>query len=99
MTVCQVENCTEHYGCRLRGKGLNLSPRATMTRTQNWRPTRSVPPAANHGYVYEDRPGGTKMPILNADGTQLHRRDYLEKQSQVDSTIRRIRNSGTTPKD
>lgn len=99
MAVCNIEDCDQHYGCRLKAKGVGISPRATMTRTQNWRPTPSVAPKSNGALMYEDRPGGTKMPILNADGSQLYRRDYLEKQHQIDQTIRQLRNSGTAPKD
>jgi len=99
MAVCQIEGCNVHYGCKLRNKGLNVSPRATMTRTQNWRPTKSVAPKSNGEFVYDVRPDGSKMPILNADGTQLYKRDYNEKRHQIDQTIRRIRNSGTSTKD
>jgi hypothetical protein len=94
MAICQIPGCEEHYACRLRGKGLQVSPRAMSTRTQNWRPTKSVPPKSNGELVYQDRPGGTKMPVFNPDGTQLYKRDYVADKRRIDNTIRQIRNSG-----
>lgn len=88
---CNVPDCDEHYACRLRSKGLQVSPRAESTKTQNWRPTKSVPPARNREIIYQDRPGGTKMPVLKADGSVLRRREFDEKRHQIESNIRRIR--------
>lgn len=90
---CDVPDCDEHYACRLRGKGLQVSPRAESTKTQNWRPTKSEPPSRNKQIIYQDRPGGTKMPVLKADGTVLRQREYDEKRHVIDANIRRIRNT------
>lgn len=74
---CEIPDCEEHYGCRLRNKGLNISPRAQMSRTQNWKPTPSVPVKSNGDYLYDERKGGTRMPILGPDGTHLQRYDKM----------------------
>lgn len=88
--VCDVEQCSDesHYACRLRSKGLQVSPRAQMTRSQNWRPTKSEPPAFNRQIMYVDRPGGTKMPILKPDGTPLRRKEFGEKRHTVERILR-----------
>lgn len=85
--------CDVHYGCRLRNKGLQVSPRAQMTKTQNWRPTPSVPPSYNKQIVYDERPGGTKVPVLKADGSVLRRKEFDEKRHTITDTMRRIRTS------
>lgn len=92
--ICEIPNCVEHYACRLRNKGLQISPKAQSTRTLNWRPTKSVPPARNKELMYSERPDGSKMPILKSDGEHLRRREYDEKRVKIDNTIRQTRNSG-----
>lgn len=91
--------CEEHYACRLRGKGLHVSPRAESTRTQNWRPTKSEPPAYNKTIMYDERPGGYKMPILKPDGGVIRQREWDQKRHQYEANIRRIRNSSTAQGD
>ena len=90
---CDIPNCDEHYACRLRGKGLQVSPRAETTKTQNWRPTPSIPPARNKQIIYDERPGGYKMPVLNPDGSVVRQREYDARKHEITSTIRRIRNT------
>ncbi len=99
MAMCYEEDCTVHYGCRLRAKGLRVSPKATPTKTLNWRPTKSEPPASNKQIIYEDRPGGAKIPILKMDGEPLRGKEYRENKSTIDATIHSLRNSGSTTKD
>ena len=70
-----------------------------MSRTQNWRPTPSKPPAYNRELVYDVRPDGSKMPIMKADGTQLRRREYDEKSHQIDANLRRIQSGAAFQKD
>ena len=87
MTICQIPGCQEHYGCRLRAKGMQVSPRAQMTRTQNWRPSVSKPPSHWKNIVYSERPDGSKMPVLKPDGTVLRHKEYQEKKSKIDSIL------------
>jgi hypothetical protein len=88
---CTIEGCTTHYGCRLRAKGLQVSPRAEMTKTQNWRPTPSVPPSRNKEIIYDERPGGVKVPLMKPDGTVVRRKYYDEHKHQITSTLNTIR--------
>lgn len=69
MTICQQPGCTEHYGCRLRAKGVQIGTLATPSRPKKGTltPTASRPDLAK--VVYDERPNGTKMPVLNPDGT------------------------------
>jgi hypothetical protein len=67
-----------------------------MTTTQNWRPTKVEPPSANRRIMYEDRPGGTKMPILNKHGNQMRAKEYQERRSVIEETQRRNRNPTST---
>lgn len=93
---CTEPDCTEHYACRLRNKGLQVSPRAQGTRTQNWRPTPSVPPSRNKQIMYDERPDGSKMPILKPDGSVVRQREWDEKRHQYESTIRKLRSGATS---
>ena len=56
-----------------------------MTRTQNWRPTPSVPVKSNGDYMYDIRADGSKMPIIMADGTHMQRYDYNLDAKKIDS--------------
>jgi hypothetical protein len=88
--MCEIEGCDEHYACQLRNKGLQVSPRVQMTRTQNWKPSKfSTPPARNKRLIYDERPGGYKMPVFNKEGLQMRGREYESKQHLVDAQLRR----------
>jgi hypothetical protein len=88
MAICDIAGCQEHYGCRLRTKGVQVSPRATPNQAQNWRPTPSVPPARNAEILYSERPGGYKSPLLKPDGTPLRRKQYEDNRHHWDSVLR-----------
>lgn len=96
---CDIPNCDEHYACRLRAKGLQVSPRAEGTKTQNWRPTKSEPPAYNKTIIYDERPGGYKMPILKPDGSVIRQKEWDEKKHQFESTIRKVRSGAASQGD
>lgn len=97
--VCDVPGCQEHYGCRLKNKGIQLSPRATASRTQNMRPEPVEPPAFNREIMYDERPGGYKMPILKPDGHVLRRKEYGERRSEITANMRRIRSGAASQGD
>lgn len=91
MTMCEY-GCTEHFGCRLRLNGVQVSPQVgKSTQTRNWRPTPSVPPGHYSHFAYEDRPGGFKSPILRANGTHMRKREYLRKEPKIQDQLARIR--------
>mgnify|MGYP001177775805 CR=1 FL=1 len=75
----------------MRDKGLQVSPRATPTQAHNMKPTPGKPPAYNREIIYNERPGGIKMPLLNADGSVVRRRQFDREKHKITSTIRRIR--------
>lgn len=84
MTVCNLDDCT-HYGCMLRRKGVQLSPRiGAATATRNFKPTLD-PPAPSHyrTVLTEDRPGGFKMPILNPDQSVIRHREAQHKRHEI----------------
>lgn len=91
--MCTIPACDnpDHYACRLRAKGTQVSPRAQSTRTQNWRPTPFKPPSYNKQIMYDERPGGIKMPILNPDGSLVRRKQFDEHKSEITNNMRRIR--------
>ena len=61
-------------------------------------PKTVEPPAFNRQIMYDERPGGIKMPILKADGTVLRRKEYGENKKSIDANMRRIRGT-QTPKE
>lgn len=91
--ICQIPGCEKHYGCRLRNKGIRLSNAATSTRTKNMRPTPFAPPTQNAQIMYSDRPDGSKLPIMNMNGTPVRHKQWRENRKGIESNIRRIRNS------
>jgi hypothetical protein len=96
MTLCDIPNCEEHYGCRLRSKGLQVSPRATPSR-HNGRAKKVEPPSWNKGIVYDTRADGSKMPIMKADGSVLRNKEGSERRHEINDHLRASR--VTTNKD
>lgn len=90
MPICQIEGCEEHYGCRLRSKGVQVSPSATPSR-HNRRKDRVEPPSWNKAIVYDERPGGTKMPVLNADMTPVRMKQGAEQRHKINDHLRNSR--------
>ena len=92
--ICQVLGCEEHFACRLRAKGVQLSPQATPNRRAVRRDPgpRQADPAWERGIVTEDRPGGFKMPLLEP-GTRapLHVKQYGEHRRDIDAQVKRLK--------
>jgi hypothetical protein len=89
VTICHVSGCSEHYGCRLRDKGVAVAPSATPSRTQNMTPTPMTPPSHYKNVLTEDRPGGFKMPVLNPDGSPVRHKQASEQSSHFEDQRRR----------
>lgn len=90
MAICDIPNCEEHYGCRLRNKGIQVSPIATPTR-HNRRKDRVEPPSYNKGILYDERPNGTKMPVLNADLSPVRMKQAGEQRHKINDHLRASR--------
>lgn len=88
---CMVVGCEEHYACRLRAKGLNVSPRLQMTRTLNWRPTVTPPPSHYANIAGERRPDGSFSPYFNPDGSPVRHRQAQREAGKIKDTVQRIR--------
>lgn len=90
MAICDIPQCDEHYGCRLRNKGIYLSPAATPTR-HNRRKDKVEPSSWNKGILYDERPGGTKMPVLNADLSPVRMKQASEQRHKINDHLRKSR--------
>lgn len=90
MAICDIPDCEEHYGCRLRNKGLQISPAATPSR-HNRRKDRVEPPSWNKGILYDERPGGTKMPVMNPDLTPVRMKQASEQRQKINKHLRASR--------
>lgn len=91
--ICQVPDCTEHYGCRLKGGNLTVSARRG----------RGKPGSAPHQYnqwergiAGEDRGNGFFMPYVGDDGDDMGVYELQGKRRKVES-IRRAQINSTTP--
>lgn len=91
MAVCDIPGCTEHYGCRLKSKGINASNALKSTRTLNLRPTPSIPPAHYRNVLTEERPGGFRMPIIKEDGSVIRHREAQAKEAKIKRDLERTR--------
>jgi hypothetical protein len=91
MPNCRVPGCTQHYGCRLRAKGIQIDPRATPTQRN-----QVGPPEANPWWerqvIGETRVDGSFMPFLVDDMTRpLQIKQYSENRHKIDDQIRAAR--------
>lgn len=93
MAVCDTEGCTEHYACRLRNKGIRVSAQATPTKTLNMVPTKVEGPSYNKQIIYDERPGGIKMPLLKPSGDVVRRKEWDENRVAIEANRKRIRQS------
>lgn len=77
------------YACRLRSKGISISPAATPTRRNSVPPTNDRYNGWEKGKAYEERPGGTQMPILSKDGQLIPIKKFNEQHRQGHETNRK----------
>jgi len=52
---------------------------------------RAQPPSWEKGIVYDERPGGVKMPLLNGDGTPVRVKQYAENRRKIDERVKRLK--------
>lgn len=92
--ICALPDC-DHYACNLRRKGVQLSPAATPNRTSVRKPVvrPMVQPSWENGIVTEQRPDGSRMPVL-APGTlrPLGVHEQAGMRHQVDEGLKRLHN-------
>lgn len=62
-------------------------------------PTPMIPPSHYANVVTEERPGGTRMPLLNADMSVVRHKQYHDNKSAIEATRRRIRSDTSGAKD
>lgn len=91
--MCQVPGCQQHYGCRLRSKGLHVSPRATPNRRRPEPYRRGQAGAWEKGLALDER----GVPILDEKLTPLNTKTYAEQRHRIDETFRKMDNP--TPKE
>lgn len=78
------------YACRLRAKGVSVSPKATPSQRNTIPPRQSEGDPFARPIVYQDRPGGFKMPIFTAKGDHLRIKQYREQRHKIDAQLARI---------
>lgn len=94
MAVCSLAGCTTHYACRLRAKGVQVSPAATPSRVavrvQPHRPI--VEPSWEKGIVGERRVDGSFMPVLAPGTTRpLGVHERAGNRTKVEEGIKRLK--------
>jgi hypothetical protein len=93
--ICPIPDCTAHFACSLRNKGVQLSPKATPNRTTARkhvvRPMQQ--PSWENGIVTDRRPDGSRMPVL-APGTlrPLGVHEQASMRHRIDEGLRRLHN-------
>lgn len=95
--ICNEPECTKHYGCWLRNKGIQVSPKATPNRVKNPVPSKMTPPARYGQLMYDERPGGTRVPIMNSDGTHMRGKQFDDNKRLITNNIRRVRSGNADP--
>lgn len=78
------------YGCVLRRKGVAVAPSATPSRHNRVPAKPSVPPGVNAKIIYQDRPGGYKMPIFTKTGDPLRHKQYQEQRHKINDQLAKV---------
>lgn len=87
--------CVEHYGCRLREKGIQVSPAATPSR-RRFSPRKPVGPSWEKGRAGERRPDGSFMPYLSPrTGRPMGVKEMADNRGNFDAQIRRLKSDPT----
>lgn len=87
--ICDIDDCDEHYACRLRAKGVQIGTLATPSKVKKGRLTPTAAQTHLGEVQYDERPNGTRMPILNPDGTPV-RKGQARQQEKKLSEFRRL---------
>lgn len=87
MCVHRDDDC---WGCRIRAKGVQVSPSATPSR-RNTIPPRTADPAWERGLAGERRCDGSFMPYLNEHGSPLHVKEAGERRHEINAQVDRLR--------
>lgn len=93
MTICRVPDCTDHYGCRLRAKGVQIGTLATPSRPKRGRLTPTAPQTHLGEVQYDERPNGTRMPIINPDGSPVRKGQAKQQAAKVEGFRRQLQQS------
>jgi hypothetical protein len=88
--MCDVDGCEKHYGCQLRAKGLQVSPKATPGRVGNRKfvPRPMQTDSFRSGVTGETRRDGSFMPYIQKDGTLIRQGTMTNDRRRLES-IRR----------
>jgi len=78
------------YACELRAKGISVKPSALPSRHNRIPPRRTEGDPFARQIVYQDRPGGYKMPIFTSDGDHLRIKQYREQEHKIKDQLARI---------
>lgn len=73
--------CEVHYGCRLRSKGIQLSPklRPGPAHKQRFREAKADP------WGKADARDDRGLPVLHTNGTRMSLKEFSEKRSTIES--------------
>lgn len=88
--ICQVPDCDQHYACRLREKGVQIGTLATPSRQKKGRLTPTAPQTHLGEVVYDERPNGTRMPLVNPDGTPVRKGQARRQERKVEEFRRQL---------
>lgn len=82
---CPV-GCTEHdhYGARLRSKGLTIAPSALPSQFRHGRLRKPEQPSWEKGVAGERRPDGSHMPYLDENLRPIGVKRYAERRRELD---------------
>lgn len=78
-------------GCELRQKGVMAAPSATPSRMNDVAPPKANP-AWERGIVTESRPGGYRVPVLDANFKPIRVKQYAQNRRKIEEGLRRIKN-------
>jgi hypothetical protein len=88
--MCEL-GCVSHYGCRIRLKGIQVSPAATPSR-RRFKPRKPVGPSWEKGRAGEVRPDGSWMPYLSPKtGRPMGVKEYADGRGHFDTQVSRLK--------
>lgn len=95
MSVHPIDCDCDAYACELR-RNVQINTGGASSNRRGTPGSNSRYNGWERGYATEERPGGTRMPIINEHGNMMRMKEASERSTEIEATRRRRKSAVTT---